>query len=168
MEHAQTPRLASSAANKAQTAGGGDPRPAYIGGACPSGRGGSTVRGSTLGRGHRPRTRTRIQLRTPRHARLPQAIAPLRRQRVAFIVASIPVDDLIDLDGRSGPRDHEGIPHTGRRLRGLEMVEQRDLGSLTDPPDEQVAGLIHTYRDLPPRGPTIMHIQYTPRMSYIF
>src|SRR3989442_125863 len=114
---------------------------------------------STLGRGHRPRTRPRIQLRTPRHTRLPQAIAPLRRQRVAFIVASIPVDDLIDLDGGPGHRDHEGVPHIGRRLRGLEMVEQRDLGSLTDPPDDQVAGLLHASRVLPPRGSTGRHVQ---------
>src|SRR5439155_11955914 len=97
---------------------------------------------STLGRGHRPRTRPRIQLRTPRHARLAQAIAPLCRQRVAFIVAPIPVDDFVNLDGGPGHRDHQGVPDTGRRFRGLEMVEQSDLWSLTEPTDGQVAGIL--------------------------
>src|SRR5205807_4130742 len=117
---------------------------------------------STLRDAQRPYSRQWISLGSPGDARLPQTVAPFRRERRTFFVAPVPVDDLVDSDPAPGDRDHERIPHTRRRFRRLLVVEEGAVGSLAHPPDDEVAGL-HTAPTFSPLGLARRHSQYRPR-----
>src|SRR5438309_2033092 len=117
---------------------------------------------STLRDAQRPYSRQWIPLGSPGDARLPQTVAPFRRERRTFFVAPVPVDDLVDSDPVPGDRDHERIPHTRRRFCRLLVVEERGVGSLGHPPDDEIVRR-HATPTLPPRRAVGRHVQYRPR-----
>src|SRR2546426_6803187 len=117
---------------------------------------------STLRDAQRPHTRQWISLGSPGDARLPQTVAPFRRERRTFFVAPVPVDDLVDPDPSPGDRDHERIPHTRRRFCRLQVVEERGVGSLGHPPYDEIVRR-HVAPTLPPRRAVGRHVQYRPR-----
>src|SRR3989442_389898 len=117
---------------------------------------------STLRDAQRPHTRQWISLGSPGDARLPQTVAPFRRERRTFFVAPVPVDDLVDPDPSPGDRDHERIPHTRRRFCRLQVVEERGVGGLGHPPYDEIVRR-HVAPTLPPRRAVGRHVQYRPR-----
>src|SRR2546428_7402364 len=117
---------------------------------------------STLRDAQRPYSRQWISLGSPGDARLPQTVAPFRRERRTFFVAPVPVDDLVDSDPVPGDRDHERIPHTRRRFCRLLVVEERGVGSLGHPPDDEIVRR-HATPTLPPRRAVGRHVHDRPR-----